>query len=80
MKCKHFQDSHLSKEEKQERLERMIRNELIGNNSDRQTPAQSLPAETSGTEATYYQSQTSLRHTTSANQHSRPSSRMKFSQ
>jgi hypothetical protein len=37
-----LKDNQMSKEMKQERLEKMIRDELEENNSDRQTPIQSL--------------------------------------
>ena len=36
------EDNQMSKEMKQERLEKMIRDELEENHSDRQTPVQSL--------------------------------------
>ncbi|UJR37362.1 hypothetical protein I4U23_030070 [Adineta vaga] len=62
------EDNHLSKEAKHERLEKMIREELIENSSDRQSP---------GAPSSVYRSSTSLRH---EDEFSRIPSGMKFNQ
>ena len=52
-----YQDNEMSKEMKQERLEKMIRDELEESNSDRQTPVQSLLASTPGAPGSGHTSQ-----------------------
>ncbi len=75
-----FQDSHLSKEDRNERLEQMIRKELE-ENFDRQTPVQSLLTDGSVTTSTSLtHSQTSLRNGTHDSARARPSSGIKPSQ
>ncbi|CAF0734186.1 unnamed protein product [Rotaria sordida] len=72
------EDDHLSKEDRHERLEKMIRNELEGNNSERQTPIQSLLTDLPATTTKpYYQSHTSLRYGQGEDERPRPSSGMK---
>ncbi|CAF2049019.1 unnamed protein product [Rotaria magnacalcarata] len=75
------EDTHLSRDDRHERLEKMIRNELEGNSSERQTPIQSLLTDTPDTHATsYYQSQTSLRQGQDEKDRSRPSTGKKKDQ
>ncbi|CAF4587465.1 unnamed protein product [Rotaria sp. Silwood1] len=75
------EDNHLSKEDRHERLEKMIRNELEGNTSERQTPVPSLLSDAPTTLINpHYQSHTSLRHGQGENVRSRPSSGTKMNQ
>lgn len=71
----------MSKEDRHERLERMIRNELEGNGSERQTPVQSLLTDAPANQSSaYYQSHTSLRNGENENNSSRPSTGKKTNQ
>jgi hypothetical protein len=72
----------MSKEAKQERLEKMIRDELEENNSARQTPVQSLLTQNTpgAPNSVYNQSSTSLRRGPGEDERSRPFSGMEGNQ
>ncbi|CAF3336661.1 unnamed protein product [Rotaria socialis] len=75
------EDGHLTRDDRHERLEKMIRNELEGNSLERQTPIQSLLTDAPDTRSTsYYQSQTSLRPGQDEKDRSRPSTGKKKDQ